>query len=122
MPILEAPDADFGHWDDTPAVAGTEHLPWFVFGPTADAFRAAVVSGDWMIRDFDWMTWLKGDEGQALRDDPEALARATPDQLAKLLTAIIRSDRFVEGSMAGAFESGLLARIARRAAALLGER
>jgi uncharacterized protein DUF6508 len=43
------------------------------------------------------------------------------DQLAWLLTAIIRSDRFVEGSIAGAFESGLLARIARRAAVLLAE-
>ena len=38
-----------------------------------------------------------------------------------LLTAIIRSDRFTEGSIAGAFESGLLARIARRAASLLEE-
>jgi hypothetical protein len=36
-----------------------------------------------------------------------------------MITAIVRSDRFVEGSMAGAFESGLLAAISRRAAALL---
>jgi hypothetical protein len=56
-----------------------------------------------------------------LKDDPEATAAATPDQLARLLTAIVRSDRFVEGSIAGAFDSGLLARIARRAAALLAE-
>ena len=43
-----------------------------------------------------------------------------PEQLGWLLTAIVRSDRFVEGSIEGAFASGLLARIARRAAALLG--
>ncbi len=121
MPVLEAPDADFGHWDDTPTVAGTEHLPWFVFGPTADAFRVAVAQGGWMIVGFDWMSWLKTGEGQALRDDPDAVGHATADQLAMLLTAIIRSDRFVEGSMAGAFESGLLSRIARRAATLLAE-
>jgi hypothetical protein len=36
-----------------------------------------------------------------------------------LLTAIVRSDRFVEGSIEGAFESGLLAAICRRAAVLL---
>ena len=54
-----------------------------------------------------------------MRSDPEAVAAATPEQLAWLLTAIVRSDRFVEGSIEGAFESGLLARIARRAAALL---
>ena len=121
VPILEGPDADFGHWDDMPTVAGTEHLPWFVFGPTADAFRAAVAHGGWMIVGLDWMSWLKTGEGQALRDDPDAVGHATADQLAMLLTTIIRSDRFVEGSMAGAFESGLLSRIARRAATLLAE-
>ena len=67
------------------------------------------------------MTWLQTEEGAALRDRPEALATASPDELRKLLTAIIRSDRFVEGSIVGAFESGLLARIARRASALLLE-
>jgi hypothetical protein len=46
---------------------------------------------------------------------------ASPDDLARLLTAIVRSDRFVEGSLVGAFESGLLTRIAQRAAALLAE-
>jgi hypothetical protein len=47
------------------------------------------------------------------------VAGATQEELAKLLTAIIRSDRFVEGSLEGAFESGLLAAICRRAAVLL---
>ena len=122
VPILEAPDADFGRWDTTPTVNGTEHLPWYSFGPTADTFRAAVARGEWIILGFDWMAWLQTDEGRSLRDDPTGVGDATPDQLAKLLTAIVRSDRFVEGSLAGAFESGLLARIARRAAALLAER
>jgi hypothetical protein len=119
--ILEAPDADFGHWDVTPMTDGTEHLPWFVFGPNADAFREAVGRGGWINTGFDWMTWLQTDEGKALRDSPDALAKTTPDQLAMLLTATTRSDRFVEGSIAGAYESGLLAAIARRAAALLAE-
>jgi hypothetical protein len=118
-PILEAADADFGHWEVIPPTGGVHHLPWFVFGPAADAFRAAVGRGGWMIVGFDWGSWLQTDEGRALRDRPEALAAATPHQLAMLLTAIIRSDRFVEGSIAGAFESGLLVRIARRATALL---
>jgi Family of unknown function (DUF6508) len=67
---------------------------------------------------FDWRSWLESGEGSALRT-PVAVAGATQEQLAKLLTAIIRSDRFVEGSMEGAFESGLLAAICRRAAMLL---
>ena len=58
-------------------------------------------------------------EGRTLRDDPDSLEAASPMQLAQLITAIVRSDRFVEGSIEGAFESGLLARIARRSEALL---
>ncbi len=121
VPSLEAPDADFGHWEAPPPVDGVHSFGYFEFGPTAEAWRAAVGRGGWVIVGFDWRSWLQTDEGRALRDRPEALASATPEQLGKLLTAIVRSDRFVEGSIAGAFESGLLARIARRATALLAE-
>jgi hypothetical protein len=120
-PILESAGADFGHWVVQPPANGVQSVPYYSFGPTAQAFRAAVARGGWVIIGFDWMTWMATEEGGALRDQPKALALATPDQLARLLTAIIRSDRFVEGSIAGAFESGLLAQIARRAAALLAE-
>ena len=121
VPVLEAPDADFGHWDNEPLPDGSIHMPWFVPGATEDAFRKAVGQGGWIVTGFDWMQWLQTDEGRSLRDDPAAVATASPDQLGMLLTAIIRSDRFTEGSIAGAFESGLLARIARRATALLEE-
>ena len=120
-PVLGSADADFGHWDASPPVDGVIHMPYYVFGPTADAVRAAIGRGGWISTGFDWMTWLQTEEGAALRDRPEALASATVDDLARLLTAIIRSDRFVEGSLAGAFESGLLARIAQRATTLLAE-
>jgi hypothetical protein len=122
LPILEAPDADFGHWELPPPRNGVYSLGWFEVGPAAEAWRAAVARGEWIIVGFDWRAWLEADEGRSMRDDPEAIARATPDQLAWLLTAIVRSDRFVEGSIAGAFESGLLAAISRRAAGLLRAR
>ena len=121
IPVLESPDADFGHWEAPGPVDGVYRMPYFTFGPAADAFRSAVAEGGWIVIGFDWMTWLRTDDGQSLRDRPEALASASADDLAKLLTAIVRSDRFVEGSLAGAFESGLLARIAHRAAAMRAE-
>jgi hypothetical protein len=119
LPLLETADADFGHWELPPSRDGVHSLGWFEFGPTADSWRAAVARGDWIVIGFDWRTWLATAEGQALRDEPDAVASATPEQLAWLLTAIVRSDRFVEGSIEGAFSSGLLARISRRALALL---
>ena len=122
LPTLESGEAEFGHWEVTPPTGDVHHLPYYEFGPVAEAFRTAVGRGGWIMVGFDWRTWLETDEGRAFRDRPEAVAAATPDQLAMLLTAIVRSDRFVEGSIAGAYESGLLTRIARRAAALLADR
>jgi hypothetical protein len=119
VPILEAPDADFGHWETPPARDGVHSLGWFESGPAAERWRTAVGRGGWVIQGFDWRSWLETDDGRALRDRPEAVAAADTEQLAKLLTAIVRSDRFVEGSIEGAFHSGLLARISRRAATLL---
>jgi hypothetical protein len=43
------------------------------------------------------------------------LAVATADELVKLTTSLVRADRFTEGTLAWAFESGLLLAIARRA-------
>ncbi len=114
VPILESPSADFGHWETPPGTLG-----YYVFGPAGEAFLDAVGRGGWVVAGFDWRTWLTTPEGEALRDRPDAVAGASIDQLAWLLTAIVRSDRFVEGSIDGAFESGLIGRIARRAAALL---
>ena len=94
-------------------------LGWFEFGPVGEAWRAAVGGGGWVVAGFDWRSWMETVEGRSLSRDPDAVAGATPEQLERLLTAIVRSDRFVEGSIEGAFESGLLARISRRAAALL---
>lgn len=121
LPLLEAPDADFGRWVLPPPRDGVHSLGWFESGPTAEAWRAAVTTGSWIVVGFDWRTWLAGDDGRTLRDDPDAIGAATPDQLAWLLTAIVRSDRFVEGSIVGAFESGLLAGISRRARDLIRE-
>jgi hypothetical protein len=118
LPILESPDADFGHWELPPPRDGVYTMGWFEFGPAAEAFRAAVGRGGWIVV-FDWRTWLESDRGRTLRESPAAVADATVEELGHLLTAIIRSDRFVEGSIVGAFESGHLAAIARRAAVLL---
>jgi hypothetical protein len=98
---------------------GVESLGWFEFGPVGEAWRDAVTAGRWVVPGFDWRSWLDGPDGRSLREDPDAVARATHEQLERLLTAIVRSDRFVEGSIEGAFRSGLLARISRRAEALL---
>ena len=115
--MLETPEADFGRWETSPPRDGVRSLPWFTFGPAGKAWRAA--AGGWIIGGFDWRTWLGDGAGRAFAEDPAAVDTASIDDLARLITAIVRSERFTEGSIEGAFQSGLLARISRRARILL---
>ena len=122
LPIFEAPGFQFGHW-----TASVETAPrmftagYYTLGDDAMAFVKAAAAHGWVVFGFDWMAWAPTPEAQQLVHDETAMAQATPDQLAHLLTTCIRSDRFSEGALGEAFDSGLLTRILRRAAMLLGE-
>lgn len=116
LPALEAPEFVAGRWHDSEKRDdGTLTMPWYELGPTADAFLRAVGESGLMLTGFAWPSWVSTPEAVALHGDREALARATPDQLAMLLTALIRQDRFNEGALGESFESGLMTAIARRA-------
>lgn len=93
-------------------------MPWFEMSQRADAFVRTAAGNGW-VEPFDWMAWVRTNEAKALRDDRAVLAKASPDQLQRLLTAIIRAERFSDGSLEWAFETGLMAAIARRAQSLI---
>lgn len=115
-PLFASPDFEFGHWN--PPTAGW-CLPDYEFSETASSFVHTAYDLDWVLRDFDWGAWQDTDEARRFCDDPRAVAEASAEQLAKLLTLYIRGDRFCDGALAGAFESGLLSAIVNRAAALI---
>lgn len=120
LPLFEEPGFVFGSWHGGQEVSpGVLTMPYFSLGETASSFVYMAYDQGWVLAGFNWPDWQGTEEAIALRADPAALANASPEQLAKLLTAVIRQDRFVEGALNGAFESGLLAAIARRAAALV---
>ena len=105
---FEAPGFEFGNWDSG----------WF--SPSQDAldFISACYELGWMKPNFDWPTWMGTEEAARLRDDPAALEQATLEQVSQLLTVLVRQDRFADGSLGVAFESGLLIRIVQRVARL----
>ena len=82
------------------------------------AFVDAASRAGWIVP-FDWATWAESAEGRRLLREPRHIATATPDQLGKVLTTLVRGERFSEGTLSEALESGLLLAIARRAEALL---
>ena len=63
-------------------------------------------------------TWLPRLQQAGFDFGHGRVAHATAEQLTKLSTSLVRGDRFSEGTLAWAFESGLLLAIVRRAAAL----
>ena len=74
---------------------------------------------DWVLRNFDWPEWGQTSEARNLFDDQAALADASPEQVFRLLTVVLRRDHFCEGTLDEAFESGLILRIVRRAAEIV---
>jgi hypothetical protein len=121
LPTLEAPDFVAGRWHDSERRDNDVWtMPWFELGPMGLAFLRAVGEAGFMRIGFAWPDWIATPEAIALRTDREALAQATPEQLAKLLTMLIREDRFNEGALEHSFESGLIVSIARRAKVLAG--
>lgn len=118
LPAFQAAEFKVGHWEGGTRQEGAIVLPYFVLSDQAASFVDAAYRLGWVLTDFDWPAWKETPEAKRLRDDPAALANATPEQLARLLTVCIRQDRFVEGALESAFESGLLTGILRRAAEL----
>ena len=115
LEVFEAPGFTFGEWVPSRTDAdGVITLGWYEFSAAAEAFLADVRAGGW-VTPFDWMTWLGTPEGQSLARAPAAVARATPEDLGKLLTSLVRGERFGDGTLANAFDAGILTAIARRA-------
>ena len=95
-----------------------EFARWFRLTDEARRFVQDCYDHGWILDDLDWAAWASSAEAQRLRDEPGALAAAAPGDLARLLTSVVRGDRFNEGDLLAAWESGLLRGVVDRAARL----
>lgn len=122
LPDFESPDFEFGAWDKPAAMtSGNIEMPHYTLSRGAERFLQAAEDTGWILRGFNWPRWVNTKVARRLHEDPSYLERATPEQLARLLTALIRQERFCEGSLEAAHESGLLKGILRRAMFLEAE-
>ena len=100
LPRFEDPEFTFGSWSESKErEPGVMTMPYFCFSDAADAFVRAAYDLGWVRTDFNWPDWAQTPEADHLRDDPECMACATPDQLSYLLTVVIRQERFCEGAL-----------------------
>lgn len=117
LPLFEKPGFRFGTWE----TSKENQAPYYRYSQIASEFIGTAYNFKWIRMDFDWASWMGAKEITDLRDNPEVMNRATTEDLSRLLTVVIRQDRFCEGSIADAFESGLLTAICRRAAQMESE-
>jgi hypothetical protein len=90
-----------------------EHGPW---DHLADRLVYVTWEDHCIIRGFDWPSWK--DEGKRYLA-PGGVEGADLETCRKLLTVIVRQDRFVDGSLSGHIGEGLASRIVRRIAELV---
>ncbi len=118
-PVFGDPSFSPGTWEGgRPDEHGVIRMPWFSYNDTVDRFHRELAAARW-VYPFDWPVWAATPEGGRLVSDPAAIATASAADLAKVLTSIVRGDRFHEGAFAAAFERGTIAAITRRAAELI---
>ena len=81
----------------------------------SDFVRLAYADG-WMMLDFDWPAW---EEGRDIAGSPERIAECDLEKIYKLITALVRSDRFCDGVLAGAWLEGTIQAILQRIRTLM---
>jgi hypothetical protein len=118
-PVFANPKFVYETQDEVKEKKGVITMPSSSLSPEAKAFNKMIYQEGWILDGFDWPEWAQTDEFKDLFSKPEALAQACAHQLAKLLTALTRKERFCEGTMASACSDGLLAGITQRAGMLL---
>lgn len=118
-PILAAPDFVTGAWTEPQRSAeGAITMSWFQLSEPAAAFVAAIIREDVAVH------YRKPVDDAArstmihMVENPAALTDADVEQIGWILTYLLRADRFSEGSLAQAFDTGLMRAIAERAAVL----
>jgi len=96
IPVLEHESFAPGTWQTKPG-----QVPWFEYCAEVDAFVGALYERGFVL-EFDGLDWAT--EAQAYLDQPGRTRTADFLTLRKVVTVLVRSNRFAEGTLAKAFE------------------
>jgi hypothetical protein len=119
---FEDPKFRAGAWSSpTTSADGHLQMPVMDLSPVVQRFHDAAYEHEWIMNYFDWSEWARSSQAARLRDEPDGLANASEFDLFRLLTVCIRQEKFSEGALLEAFDSGLIKRIVERATTILAE-
>lgn len=92
--------------------AGMLIFPWAEQEPLIQEFVSFMYENDLMVK-FAWTEWQEGRDWYAL-DDENKYQQLDIGTALKLLTAVVRNDRFNEGALVWAFEDGSFPKIIQK--------
>lgn len=97
-------------WRGGARADGTLQMPYVEYAPEVSALISAMYTRNITIV-FDWGAW----QNEARRFlDADVLARASLEEVRRLLTLHVRKDRFVDGHLGGMVQCGHIAALLRR--------
>lgn len=117
LPDLEADGASFGEMASVEPDGDAILMPSFEFNVVGDRFHSLGYAVGAGLSTNDWEAWQAGEE--AFLEDHSLIASASLDDVRRLVVTIVRAERFCDGAMQTALETGLVAAVIRRAATLL---
>jgi len=100
---------DFGNWTKSePVENGVVSMPHAISSPIVSDFVSCLYKID-LVLSFDWMRW---EEGHEILNDPttdfDIYDKLT---LCRLITLIVRNDRYTEGYLLRCFEEGIVLKL-----------
>ena len=107
-PVFANPKFVYETQDKTIEGEGVVTMPSISLSDEAKTFNKMIYQMGWVLEGFDWSEWSQTDEFRALFSKPDVISKASAHQLAMLLTALVRKERFCQGTMASACSEGLL--------------
>ena len=112
---FEAADFRVGDWEGGAADAdGVIQMPFMTWSADVERF-VDEVDRNGLVRPFDWMAWADTPLGHELITNADVITTASAADLVRVLTTIIRAERFGEGHIEAAFERGIVQACALRA-------
>lgn len=107
---IQSHNGEWGvHHASKKAESGANTFPWVEQNELEQEFVQFMYDKDLVIN-FDWVHWQEGREWFALNDDSK-YENLDGETALKLLTTIIRNDRFLNGALAQAFKNGSIPKI-----------
>lgn len=105
---LRSPDPEVGRMvESTLQDDGSWSWPYEALSPRAEELVTSLYSSGVVAPGIEWSRWLDGPGDELMRDrDGTVIRAASLDDCRRLLVALVRQSRFVEGTLLDALRSG----------------